>query len=973
MSEVDLSGKFPEVQPLASVPTLFTFNGIGSTLYGRRQTDPETGLYIKTLCICVLFLPIFCLKSYVVADAEKGWYFLGRVPLSGLAKAWNWAVILLCSGSLLTLGIVNHLGSPEVVGRETLRTAAEHWEAGRVAAAAALWSELINGQTSHAVTAEQELARGLATALDASQERNAVLLVGNVTTLTKSDAKERLTADLYPRGSALVDRVALHQPAEGLALLDILRPLWPADQDQKARREKLLEAAVGGRPDDPKLASELALIFEARGEKGRLLGLLAPHIDRLGTLEGARILGLLEAEGGRLESSRALLLPYTQGRLAQLSAAKAHYDRVANAAWQREIEQLDKNAAPQDWYRDYEKADEKEQARMVEEWVGPRIRADQQIAEAEAKLVESTGIVPVALDLGILMIQRAAGLDDGQRKKELETAEQILIGIEGFADESDYYRISLGKVRYWLGKATEGKKIFSEFLASKNRDPGSLVAIGHALREVGAISEATEITKEAYHAAEVGPLKDSAAGLMANLVNSTDERILWLERISQGGPHARASLASARGDRAFSKGQKLEARKHYGEALQIYAKAPESSTSLNNAALVEFALFNLTGAKSSFQAGAAKMERAVTLEPGNSILLSNTASTLVGSAVLDIVGDEIDFSLLQSGASTDFLGNLYADAAGRELVRARFANHPATAKARDLYNKVLVLAPQESSAYRGLLPLIKGKSDELQTLKALRSRLNETQLDMASELEMSRRYFAGEQDEDLQSSHSVRLKELQAIVERVGDRRDLTAVIAQDMLAEAHLQALVLGLEVDLETALSLSVQADQNRHSSATASTLRAILLARALASVAKKAPEAAKWNQPQARRTVGVLAVPLLMEKAEMAAAFLKDPDFQRAIALSSADLEAYPDDIAAFDWALLRHAEPARAQKTVALISEVSLLRDEIELLTSAVPLNAACNRLWHSQMKGAKPDLEPLQRLAKLGFEVPLPGS
>ena len=94
MAEFNLEEKFPNLRPIKSPPSLHTVNGIGTAVYGRRDYDPETGTYVKTHWFCLLFLPVLALGAYRVADAQRGWYFIGREPLSGLVKLWNWLLVL---------------------------------------------------------------------------------------------------------------------------------------------------------------------------------------------------------------------------------------------------------------------------------------------------------------------------------------------------------------------------------------------------------------------------------------------------------------------------------------------------------------------------------------------------------------------------------------------------------------------------------------------------------------------------------------------------------------------------------------------------------------------------------------------------------------------------------------------------------------------------------------------------------------
>ena len=94
----ELARRFPDMKSITAPPGLSTINGIGTTVVGRRDYDPETGTYVKTYVFCVLFIPIFTLAAYRVADAGQGWYFLGKVPLSRFARFWNSGVVLLIAG-----------------------------------------------------------------------------------------------------------------------------------------------------------------------------------------------------------------------------------------------------------------------------------------------------------------------------------------------------------------------------------------------------------------------------------------------------------------------------------------------------------------------------------------------------------------------------------------------------------------------------------------------------------------------------------------------------------------------------------------------------------------------------------------------------------------------------------------------------------------------------------------------------------
>lgn len=90
---------YEDLKPIDSAPSLSTFNGIGTKLYGRRDYDATTNSYIATLFFTVLFIPIFPIAAYRVIDAGGGYYrFLGKARLSRAAfiplAIWAFLLVL---------------------------------------------------------------------------------------------------------------------------------------------------------------------------------------------------------------------------------------------------------------------------------------------------------------------------------------------------------------------------------------------------------------------------------------------------------------------------------------------------------------------------------------------------------------------------------------------------------------------------------------------------------------------------------------------------------------------------------------------------------------------------------------------------------------------------------------------------------------------------------------------------------------
>jgi hypothetical protein len=63
MGSPDWKTKFPKMTPGKSAPPLFRFNGCGVSIYGSRDHDAETGTYVATWCISLLFVPVFALRA----------------------------------------------------------------------------------------------------------------------------------------------------------------------------------------------------------------------------------------------------------------------------------------------------------------------------------------------------------------------------------------------------------------------------------------------------------------------------------------------------------------------------------------------------------------------------------------------------------------------------------------------------------------------------------------------------------------------------------------------------------------------------------------------------------------------------------------------------------------------------------------------------------------------------------------------
>jgi hypothetical protein len=85
-------------KPLTGAPTMFTYNGFGSSLYGRADYDDHDGTYVSTLYVVFVFVPVFPIASYLVRDAandgRRAWSFIAKVPFGALQYVWQRIIAL---------------------------------------------------------------------------------------------------------------------------------------------------------------------------------------------------------------------------------------------------------------------------------------------------------------------------------------------------------------------------------------------------------------------------------------------------------------------------------------------------------------------------------------------------------------------------------------------------------------------------------------------------------------------------------------------------------------------------------------------------------------------------------------------------------------------------------------------------------------------------------------------------------------
>lgn len=921
MSEIDLSRSYPEAEPVRGAPPLGRINGFGLGMYGVRDADPEQGLYVKTLCFCLLFVPVFALRSYVVANAGNGgWYFIARVPTSILAKLMNTLVISLVLLSVASISWGVYTGSPGYQAKQHLADGRDADSRDAFAEAAGHFQSAAESGTEHASQGQRLLREVIERAGKEAPaaELNLVLQQTLYYVQGRSDFDDLDYVDLAVKAVSLRSD---ESPSDLLALLDTVQPMVTETQRQRWFNARVgpLERLVNAEPGNIDALSELAAAYQSQGHNGKARELLMPAIDQLGNSEGARVLGQLLAAEGDLERARQLLEPYVASRITELLDAEQAWDDAYQAAYDAAIADLQNGAESDGWYARYDNATTQEQDEMVSAYTQPRTDGDPTVAAARERYLSTSGVVDVALDLAVLQLELAqTKTDPAERRAALEQAEQTFLSVQSSAGEGFQYRLYLGQVYFWLGRPEQGQLLFDDLLAEAPGDSSVMVSVAYTLRLVGEASKAIDLYEKAYNNETDPQAKYSIASSLAAMARDRPERLKWLQLTSPEDKDAQASLKSAQGQEAAEAGDDRQAASYYNEAIAIYDQMSESSTVLNNSALVLLSQFSLTGETSYRDEALNRLVKAIEYEPSDTVLLRNTASVYMSAAMHDLIAPHLDLKALESTGGFSMLMYLTHDQADWKRISGQMKVSPQYAKAMSMYQRAVLLAPKDSTGYAILAGHYAYLEDE-KALSALLDQARKADPDTTKGERSLRASLAGEYDKTTRTSLVTTEKSLRSVLNKSGINQP-TRATAGAMLCQVLLARHALGDPVDADQAVRLAEDAWKTDPSSGARSALRDALSFCALKRLSADHASLRKlWEQlGPTHDTFTLLAIAAGADPA-VRAAISADADVQRILELRIDQRERFPDGSSLSTWALCRHIAPDQARIEAKRIAE------------------------------------------------------
>jgi hypothetical protein len=919
--------------------------------------------------LVVILIPILALGAYrVYPTGEGGWYFLGKVPLSPAARWFNYSVGLAVLTLLCYFGLYQYTNSPGYKASQMVARADSLIEQGQSGQAAELYREVMAGKTEHADSARQKLSTLVESPPGTAAESARVFRVA----LDLHRQNDKLVPDLFQLGIDTAKNKGGEDPQGALEIVEVVAPLAARPQDHLTPRRALLEKLVERQPDDVELACRLAVVYESLDERGRCEKLLVPHEKQLGAREGAAILGRIWVAQGKHERAFALLEPYVEGRLQSLHRAEESYQSTVQARHNAIVADLRQNNAVGFDYEQFKRTNEAQRREMVQSYIDSKMRDDPQIRAVSNELSAQAKAIPAILDLGMVRLHRAQAMNNpAARKAELEAAEKTFLSIKGLAGESDRYRLYLGQVQYWLGKHTEGKKLFDDLLAAQKRSTEMLLMVANTLREIGSTSEARKLAEEAYTKESDSAKKHQAATVRALLWTDLDDQITWLERSDPNNRQNQASLAEVRGHKALQDNKNSDAAREFRRAIELYAKMTETSASLNNSALAYFGLFRATHDREQFTQGIDRLERAIALLPGDSILLSNASKIVLENTLLDFIGEQIDLKTLDRSAGLDLLAYLYNDDAGRRKLAEKLGKHPGLVKVRTHLNRLLVVAPAQTGSYSLLAQICEMLGDE-DGLRGIQQRLEKVQLDRDQYKRELFDYYTGKRDEKYRSDGKKALAHQEASLKSARKKGGVTQAVALAQLVYQRISMAAL-IEVNPNSLVQLAEEANKAALSNATRSALISALSFRAHQTMKKTDPSyAALAKKVERSLSYALLGYILAGPKNKLRDKLAANADVVRVGKLTVQRLAKESQEVGPTTWAWLRTIDPAKADKLAKQISADSLAARKRSIDRTLSPLSGGSilETYWMARIAGKDKEAEEvLRQAAKRGVPMP----
>jgi tetratricopeptide (TPR) repeat protein len=523
----------------------------------------------------------------------------------------------------------------------------------------------------------------------------------------------------------LVEKAQTYQserPADAMSLLAIAEMYADEMELQKLKevRMSLTESWWEKEPQNVRAACSYVLDREDTLDEAKQREILMPFLSDafLKDSEAARILGGILFRDGRYQEAVALLQQYTQPRMDRFHSAVKNYETTLQKRQDFYFAELDQGKGTKEFYDAYEKADEAGKNSLVNDYLVEKFQKDIQVQRALEQQELAGRMVGPVMQLGIAQLNLSREIEStSERMAMLQNAEKTFLSIRGAVGETDEYRLFLGEISYWLGRHKEGKALFDELLKDNARSTTWLMEVGIRLRDVGEIDSSRTMLEEAWNKELDPKVKQSIAGTRQIIAIDLKDRAKWLSRCDDTQSHIKCAQHENAAYLALEEGRNEAAVTEFKKALAEYKNNAESSSKLNNEALVWQSLALLTGKIEDFRAGVESMERSLRLQQ-SSITTTNLATAYQSLANWKINERIFDLSYISDLAGSSLFFVHCVNAADSEALTKELLASPEIIQSVKLFNQVRVMAPKNPESYGALFLFhsLAKNNDELQEL-----------------------------------------------------------------------------------------------------------------------------------------------------------------------------------------------------------------------------------------------------------------
>jgi hypothetical protein len=402
-------------------------------------------------------------------------------------------------------------------------------------------------------------------------------------------------------------------------------------------------------------------------------------------------------EAGELSQAAELLSHHVNVRLPEYQNISSTYDAAARERLERWGRDADRGQFAPELERQLRLAGRDEQQNVYSRWVRQQLESDPELTAMRERLTLLGEVVPAALRLGMLQLQRAQSESGEARTELLADAERLLLAIADQASDVPAFHITLGQVYFRLGREEEGARELDA--VAGGGDAELKLGVAKTYRELGQYARARTVAQSVFHGSSEEGLRRQAAILLSMMADDLDARLDWLRRAPGTSPSLEAQRSQTEAQKLLQDGDRASADQNYQNALLYWEhEAPQNSASANNAAVIYGERFQCSGDLRMLHRATLGLERALRLDPSNSIGVENLLNQFRYEVVVRAIEPDARMAVLRLGrGEAEALLQVFLQDAGRERRLARLSR--SMARVVDLAKQAEVLAPGRALAY----------------------------------------------------------------------------------------------------------------------------------------------------------------------------------------------------------------------------------------------------------------------------------